>query len=163
MRNSDDFEGELNQFIQDFHFTKIDTPTGHPPPDYSNHWFPTRETCNDFPTLTLLQGEIFDQIFQLQRQEKMDPKNNEANNVEFLKKISWDTCVLSADQKKQLEDFLVYYYGVLAKHCFEVGCNIELKMELTLEHPLPLYVHGPPAPIQLRDEILIQLCIVTKI
>ena len=28
MRNPDDFEGELNQLIQDFHFKKIDTPTG---------------------------------------------------------------------------------------------------------------------------------------
>ena len=33
MRNSDDFEGELNQLIQDFHFKKIDKPTGRPPPD----------------------------------------------------------------------------------------------------------------------------------
>ena len=33
MRNSDDFEGELNQLIQDFLFQKTDTPTGRPYPD----------------------------------------------------------------------------------------------------------------------------------
>ena len=58
MRNPGDFEGELNQLIQDFHFKKIDTPSGRPPPDYSKVWFPTSETCNDFSSLTPLQREI---------------------------------------------------------------------------------------------------------
>ena len=58
MRNRDDFEGELNQLIQDFHFRNIDTPTGRPPPDYSKLWFPTQETCNDFTTLTPLQSNL---------------------------------------------------------------------------------------------------------
>ena len=48
MRNPVDFEGEVHQLIQDFHFKKNDTPTGRPPPDYSKLWFPTPETCNDF-------------------------------------------------------------------------------------------------------------------
>ena len=65
MRNPDDFEGELNQLLQDFQFKKSDTPTGRPPPDYSKLWFPTPETCNDFFNLTPLQKEIYDQISQL--------------------------------------------------------------------------------------------------
>ena len=36
MRNSDNFEGKLNQLFQEFHFKKSDTPTGRPLPDYSN-------------------------------------------------------------------------------------------------------------------------------
>ena len=47
MRSLDDFGGELNQLIQDFHFQKIDTRTGRRPQDYSKLWFPTPETCND--------------------------------------------------------------------------------------------------------------------
>ena len=100
MLNPDDFEGEMNQLIQDFHFKKIDTPAGRPPPDYSKLWFPTPETCHYFSDLTPLQREIYDQILQFQRQEKIDPKNNEAEKLEFLEKFSWDTCVLNADQKK---------------------------------------------------------------
>ena len=64
-RNPDDFEGDLNLLIQNFHFKKIDTPTGRPPPDYSKLWFPTPETCHDFFNLTPLQREIYDQILQL--------------------------------------------------------------------------------------------------
>ena len=121
MRNPDDFEGKLNQLVQDFHFKKIDTPTGRPHSDYSKLWFPTPETCKDFSNLTPHQGEIYDQILQLQRQEKMDPKNNEADKLDFLKKFSWDTCVLNVDQKRQLEEFLVEYHDVFAKHRFDVS------------------------------------------
>ena len=88
MRNPDDFGGELNQLIQEFHFKKIDIPTGRPSPDYSKLWFPTPETCNEFSILTPLQRENYDQIWQLQRQEKVDPIKMEANKLEFLKKLS---------------------------------------------------------------------------
>ena len=83
----------------------------------------------------------------------MHPKNNEADKLEFLKKFSWDTCVLNADQKRQLEEFLVEYHDVFAKHSFDVGYNTELKIKLTPEHPLPVYVQDAPAPIHLRDAI----------
>ena len=45
---------------------------------------------------------------------------------------------------------------MFAKHRFDVGYNTELKIKLTPEHPLLVYVQGPPAPIHLRDEILIE-------
>ena len=64
----------------------LDTPTGRPPPDYSKLWFATPGTCNDFSNLTPLEREIFEQILQLKRQEKMDPINDEADKLEFLKK-----------------------------------------------------------------------------
>ena len=76
-----------------------------------------------------------------------------------MKKFSWDTCVLNADQKRQLKEFLVEYDDVFAKHRIDVGCNTELKIKLTPEHPLPVYVQGPPAPIHLRDEILVELAL----
>ena len=159
MRNPDDFENELNQLIQDIHFQKFDTDNGRPPPDYSKLWFPTPETCTDLSNLSPLQREIYDQILQLQRCEKLNPKTNSHDREEFLKKFAWETCVLSADEKSKLEDFLVEYHDVFAKHRFDVGYNTELKIKLTPAHQLPVYVQGPPAPIHLRDEILVELAL----
>ena len=159
MRNPDDFESELNQLIQDFHFKKIDTPTGRSPPDYSKLWFPTLETCIDFSSLTPLQREIDDQILQMQRLGKKNPAENESDRQAFLKKFSWDTCVSSHDQKQDLDKFVVEYHDVFAKHRFDVGYDTELKIKLTPEHPLPVYVQGPPAPIHLRDELLVELAL----
>ena len=93
----------------------------------------------------------------------MDPKSNDADKLEFLEQFSLDTCLLIADQKRQLEEFLVEYHDVFDKHRFDVGYNTELKNRLTPEHPLPVYVQGPPAPIHLRDEILIELALLQYI
>ena len=157
MRNPDDFEGELNHLIQDFHFKKSDTPTGCPPSGLLDLWFPTPETCNFFSILTPRQREIYDQILQLQRHEKFYPKINEADKLEFLKYILWENCVINADQKRQREEFLVEYHDVLAKHRFDVGYNTELKIKKTPEHPFALYAQFPPGPILLHDESLIEL------
>ena len=86
----------------------------------------------------------------------MDPKINDADKLEFFKNFSWETCVLNADQKKQHEEFSVEYHDVFAKHRLDVGYKTELKIKLLTEHPLPVYVQDPPAPIRLRDEILIE-------
>ena len=48
---------------------------------------------------------------------------------------------------------------MFAKHRFDVGDNTELKNKLTPEHQLPVFVQGPPAPIHLPDEILIELAL----
>ena len=64
--------------------------------------------------------------------------------------------------KKQLKEVLVEYHDVLAKHCFDVGCNTNFKYKLTPEHSLSVYVQGPPAPIHLRDEILIEVALLQK-
>ena len=67
---------------------------------------------------------------------------------------------MSADEKSTLEDFLVEYPDVFAKHRFDAGYNTELKIKLTPADQLPVYVQGPPAPIYLRDEILIELALI---
>ena len=79
-----------------------------------------------------------------------------------LKKL-WDICVLSADQKRELEDFLVEYHEVFAKHRFDVGYNTELEIKLTPEHQLPVYVQGTPAPVHLRDKILVQFALLQNL
>ena len=47
MRNTDDFDGQLNQLIQVFVFQKTDKK-GRPYPGYSKTWFPNPETAMTF-------------------------------------------------------------------------------------------------------------------
>ena len=48
---------------------------------------------------------------------------------------------------------------MFAKHRLDVGYNTELKIKLTPEQPLPVYVQGPPAPSHLCDESLTELAL----
>ena len=86
----------------------------------------------------------------------MDPISNDFWQKGLSKTIR-DNCVLNADWKKQLEDFLVQYYDMFAKPWFDEGFNTEHKVKLGPEHRLPVYVQGSPAPIQLCDGTLNEL------
>ena len=68
----------------------------------------------------------------------MDPQNGDSDKLELLKKLSWDTCVLNADQKRQLDEFLVEYHDFFGKQRFDVGYYTELMIKLTPEHPVPV-------------------------
>ena len=57
---------------------------------------------------------------------------------------------------------LIEYHDVFAKHGFDKGYNTGLRNKLTPGHTLPLYVRGPPAPIHLRDGILIELALLQE-
>ena len=56
-----------------------------------------------------------------------------------------------------MQDLLVDYNDIFAKYRFDVGYNTELKVKTTPAQDLPVYVQGPPTPIHLRDEILVEL------
>ena len=58
-----------------------------------------------------------------------------------------------------MQEILVEYNDIFAKHRFDVGYNTELKVKLTPGHDLPVYVRSPPTPIHLRDQILFELAL----
>ena len=72
----------------------------------------------------------------------MKPTENADDRHEFLKKFSWYFHVLSNDQKEMLKEFLVEYHDVFAIHRFDVVYNTELKIKLTPERPLAVYLQG---------------------
>ena len=85
-RKKDDYFAELNQLIQDFTQHKPGQ-TRRPPLEYNKLWFPTPETCEDPSILPLLQQEIYDQILNFQKLEKVDPRSNEEDRKFFLSKF----------------------------------------------------------------------------
>ena len=46
---------------------------------------------------------------------------------------------------------------IFAKHKFDVGYNLDLKIKLKPEDTRPLYTQGPPTPIHLRHELTVEL------
>ncbi len=89
----------------------------------------------------------------------MDPHKNAKDRVTFLSQFNWSNSVLTREQRSMVEALLVEFSDIFAKHRFDVGYNTEMKIKLTPEHELPLYTQGPPTPIHLRDEMLIELAL----
>ena len=67
--------------------------------------------------------------------------------------------MLTKDQRSEVEHVLVECAYIFAKHRFDVGYNSDLKIKLIPEHQRPLYTQGPPTPIQLRNELTVELAL----
>ena len=156
MRNHDNLEAEINQLVQT---EVIGSPKSRPKPEYDKLWFPTPETCSDPENLSPLEREIYDQISYFKSLEKIDPKIDPSQKEKFLENFNWENSVLELNERKQVEELLLEFSDIFAKHRFDVGFNTELKVKLTPEHELPVYVQSPTTPIHLRDELLVELAL----
>ena len=112
----------------------------------------TPESCEDPISLPLLQQDIYDQILNIQKLEKVDPRSNEDRKF-FLSKFNWENLPLNQKQIEECEHLLIECCDIFAKHRFDVGYSTELNIKLTPENDLPVYVQGPATSIQLGDEL----------
>ena len=135
------------------------TQPERPPPDYDKIWFPTAETCPNPGNFPNLHRKIHDNITELQQRDTSDPQQNSGDRERFSQQIEWSRSALTAEQIQEMEELLVEYNDISAKHRFDFGYNIELKVKLTPEHGLSVYIQSPPTPIHLGDEILVELAL----
>ena len=85
--------------------------------------------------------------------EKLYPKGNHQDKINFLSKFPWEKLALNDEQKTVLGELLVEFSDIFAKHRFDVGYNTDLKIKLTPERSIPIYEQGPPRPIHLRNKL----------
>ena len=125
--------------------------------DGRDFWFPTPETCEHPELLKGVEKKIYDAIVNFQKLEKLNPLNSPEEREEFLAKFVWDNSVLTPAQRKMFEDLVVEYQHIFARHRMDIGKNTEFKVKLTPMDQRPVYTHGHPTPIHLREEMLIEL------
>ena len=105
-----------------------------------------------------MHREIYEQIKHFQSLEKNDPKND-CEQENFLQNFKWENSVLTPEHKVEVEKLLMEFSDIFAKHRFDVGYNTELKIKLTPEHDIPVYVQSPITRIHLRDELIVELAL----
>ena len=104
-----------------------------------------------------MHREIYEQIKHFQGLEKNDPKKDCEQKEKFLQNFKWENSVLTSEQKVEIEEVLVEFSDIFAKHRFDVDYKTELKIKLIPEHDMPVYVQSPITPIPLRDELIVEL------
>ena len=91
--------------------------------------------------------------------DKIDPQTDKNYCAKFLQRFKLKDSVLSETQKRQVEELLVEFSDIFAKHRFDVGYNSENTMKLTPEHDQPVYTQSLPTPIHLREELQVELAL----
>ena len=126
------------------------------------YWFPTPEQHGDPTTYTPIQKRKFDELVELQTLEKLNPQDDEKSRKTFLDNFDWRDTTLALFEQQKVEELLVEFHDIFARHRFDIGTNREFIVKLTPNDDRPAYSQSLPTPINVKDDITVELALLHK-
>ena len=77
--------------------------------------------------------------------------------MEFLKRFDWTDKLLIGTEKQAVEDILVEYHDIFARHRMDIGMNTEIKAKLTPKDAKAVYSQSLPMPIYPKEDLIVEL------
>ena len=136
--------------------------TNNPDQQTNTFWFPTPENPGNTEEHTPIQMRILKEQRELQLKEKLNPKNNTESRTEFVKRFDWRDTLLTETEKQEVEDILVEYHDIFARHRMDIGMNTEFMLRLTPKDDNAVYSQSLPMPIHLKEELIVELALMRK-
>ena len=127
-----------------------------------NYWFPTPEDPGDPQQHTPIQKRILEELLNLQELEKLNPQDDPESRRRFLTNFDWTDSMLQPHEITNIEDLLVEFHDIFARHRFEIGKNEEFMVKLTPKDDSPAYSQSLPTPINLKEDILVELALLQR-
>ena len=84
-------------------------------------WFPTPENPGRLEDHTPIQTRILKELNELNDKEKLNPQESTESRNKFLKRFDWTDTLLTAMEKQAIEDILVEYHDIFARHRMNMG------------------------------------------
>ena len=122
-------------------------------------WFPTPENPGNTDEHTPIQTRTLKELCELQQKENLNPKNDNESRIEFLKRFDWTDTLLNENEKHAVEDILVEYHDIFARHRMDIGMNTEFKVRLTPKDDKAVYSQSLPMLIHLKEDLIVQLAL----
>ena len=126
------------------------------------YWFPAPQNPGNEKEHTPIQTRILNELRELEQLEKLNPLKNTNSRNQFLSNFDWTDSTLQPEAKQDVENLLVEIHDIFARHRFDIGINTEFKVQLTQLDNRPAYSQSLPAPINLKDDILVELAFYTS-
>ena len=98
----------------------------------------------------------------MRRKEKLNPQDDKESREEFLKQFSWTDTLLTTDEQHMVEEILVEYHDIFARHRMDIGMNTEFTVKLTPKNDKPVYSQSLPMPIHVKEDVLVELALMHK-
>ena len=98
----------------------------------------------------------------MQQTEKLNPKDDIEPLLEFPKRFDWTDTLLTETEKQAVEDILVDYHDMFARHRIDIGMNTEFKVKLFPKDDKAVYSQSLPMPIRLEEHLIVELALMRK-
>ena len=133
------------------------------PEDFKeNYWFPTPGDPGDPHHHTPIQQRILSELINLQKVEKLNPQDNPESRRQFLSNFDCTDSMLQPAEIARIEDLLVEFHDIFARHRFDIGLNEDFKVKLTPKGDSPAYSQSLPAPINPKENVLVELALLHR-
>ena len=136
--------------------------TNKPQQQNNTFWFPTPENSGKPEDHTPMQTRIFKELTELKDKEKLNPQDNTESRNKFLKRFDGTDTLLTETEKRAIEDILVDYHDVFARHRMDIGMNTESKVKLTPKDEKAVYSQNLPMPIHMKEDLIVELALMHK-
>ena len=150
--NHDDDIQYINSFLKT---TKTDEVK-------ETYWFPTPQNPGSEREHTPIQTRSLNELRELEQLEQLNPREDTDSRNQVLSNFHWTDSTPQPETKQTVEDLLVEFYEIFARHRFDIGINTEFQVQLTPLDNRPAYSQSLPAPINLKDDILVELALLHK-
>ena len=136
--------------------------TNKPEQQDNTFWFPTPEIPGKLEGHTPIQRKILKELNKLKDKKKLNPLESTESRNKFLKRFDWTDTLLTETEKQVIEDILVEYHDIFARHRMDIGMNTECKVKLTPKDNKALYSQSLPMPIHLKEDLIVELALMHK-
>ena len=126
------------------------------------YWLPTPHNPGNETEHTPIQTRFFNELLELEQLEKLNPLEDTDSRDQFLSNFDRTDSTSQLDAKQAVENLLVEFCDIFAWHRFDIGINTEFKVQLTPLDNRPAYIQSLPVPINLKDDILVELALLHK-
>ena len=93
-------------------------------------WFPTIEKPGKPKDHIPIQTRILNELNELKDKEKLNPQESTKSRNKFLERFDWTDTLLTEMEKQAIEDILVEYLDIFARHRMDIGMNTEFMVKL---------------------------------
>ena len=135
-----------------------------PPPNpvKESYCFPTPEEPGDPTTNTPIQQPVYNEHLELKVLKKLNPHDSGTSRTNFLSHFDWSDTTLNPGEREEIEQILVDFHDIFARHRFDIAINREFKVKPSPNYDRPVYSQSLPTPINLKDDITVELALLHK-
>ena len=106
--------------------------------------FPTPENLGKPEDHTPIQTRILKELNELKDKEKLNPQESIESRTKFLRPSDWTDKLPTEIEKQAIENILVEYHDIFARHRMDIGMNTEFKVKLTPKDDKAVYSQSLP-------------------
>ena len=111
---------------------------------------------------TPIQRRILKEIRELIKKEELDPTKDQESRKNFLDMFKWEGSQIEGNDKKQLEQTIIEYNDIFARHPLDIGINNNFKVKLTPKDERPIYTQSLSVPINLKEDLTVELALMHR-